>query len=84
MKREEILNTAACIVTGERYGRPEDNFEAVARLWGAYTGHEFTAVDVAAMMILLKLARVSSGHAKTDNWIDIAGYAACGGAIDVD
>ena len=37
--------------------------------------------QVAAMMILLKTARISSGTAVSDNWIDIAGYAACGGEI---
>lgn len=38
--------------------------------------------DVAAMLVLLKVARISSGNAKNDNWIDIAGYAACGGEIE--
>lgn len=38
--------------------------------------------DVAAMLVLLKVARISSGHAKDDNWVDIAGYAACGGEIE--
>ena len=39
-------------------------------------------VDVAAMLALLKIARIASGHAKEDNWIDLAGYAACGGEIE--
>lgn len=38
--------------------------------------------DVAAMMSLLKIARVATGHGKADNWIDLAGYAACGGEIE--
>jgi hypothetical protein len=38
--------------------------------------------DVAAMMALLKIARISSGNAKDDNWIDLAGYAACGGELE--
>lgn len=38
--------------------------------------------DVAAMQALLKLARVASGNPKNDNWIDCAGYAACGGEIE--
>ena len=37
--------------------------------------------DVAAMLSLLKIARIASGHAKEDNWIDLAGYAACGGEL---
>ena len=35
--------------------------------------------DVAAMMGLLKIARIANGLNKNDNWIDLAGYAACGG-----
>ena len=37
--------------------------------------------DLAAMLALLKIARIASGHAKEDNWIDLAGYAACGNRI---
>ena len=33
------------------------------------------------MMILLKVARVAGGSESIDNWVDIAGYAACGGEI---
>lgn len=33
------------------------------------------------MMILLKVARIGSGSRSRDNWIDVAGYAACGGEI---
>jgi hypothetical protein len=34
------------------------------------------------MLALMKISRISSGHAKADNWIDLAGYAACGGEIE--
>ena len=88
MTREEILNTAADIVNGERekqYGKAEDNFATIAKLWNAYimagNGVELTAKDVSAMMILLKVARIASGRGSLDSWVDIAGYAACGGAI---
>lgn len=43
-----------------------------------------TASDVANMMILLKIARGANGKPKEDNWIDIAGYAACGGELQGD
>jgi hypothetical protein len=33
-------------------------------------------------MVLFKVARVATGHNKEDNWIDAAGYAACGGEIE--
>ena len=85
MTRKEILETAAKCVCGDReqdYGSPENNFKTIADLWTAYTGFGFTAVDVAVMLALLKIARIGSGHAKEDNWVDLAGYAACGGEIE--
>ncbi len=84
MNRTEILNHANQIINGERqeaYGAPEDNFEKIAAMWSIYLDADITPKDVAAMMILLKTARVASGQNVTDNWVDIAGYAACGGEI---
>lgn len=81
MTRKETLTLAEKAVCGDReksYGSPEDNFKMIANLWSTYTGYPFTAQDVAAMMILLKIARVATGVNKDDNWVDIAGYAACG------
>lgn len=86
MTRSEILDRANVCVNGDRendYGTPERNFETIARLWNGYLGEDrFDAKDVAAMLILLKVARIKSGKKKNDNWIDIAGYAACGGEIE--
>jgi hypothetical protein len=83
--RTEILDEAKRIVSGERdeqYGNPERSFLCIARLWSAYAGRTFTERDVAAMMALLKIARIASGKENIDNWVDLAGYAACGGEID--
>lgn len=85
MKRVDILDAAKRCVCGDReqdYGSPESNFGKIAEFWSTYTGYPFDATDVAAMLALLKIARISSGHAKDDNWIDLAGYAACGGEIE--
>lgn len=78
--RSECLDTAKEIVCKDRegtYGKPENNFKLIADLWSVYKGETFTAEDVATMMILLKIARISAGKYKSDNYIDIAGYAAC-------
>ena len=72
-------------MNGEReqqYNSPEQSFSKIAALWSAYLGAEISAVDVASMMALLKIARVKTGSGKADNWIDLAGYAACGGEIE--
>ena len=92
--RAEILNAAMRCVCGDReqdYGSPESSFRMIAALWEPFLkqkclapGAELTIQpeDVAAMMCLFKLARISTGHGKADNWIDLAGYAANGGEIE--
>ena len=40
-----------------------------------------TAKDVAVMMVLFKTARIATGTETDDCFVDIAGYAACGGEI---
>lgn len=83
--REKILDAAKEQVNGSRqqdYGTPEDNFQTIADLWMAYkSGYKFSSEDVAVMMMMVKIARIASGNYKTDNYIDLAGYAACAGEI---
>lgn len=91
MKREDILQHAKSCVCGDReknYGSPEDSFSRIADFWTAYIrGRKdifddgFAPKDVAAMMALMKIARTEGENDKPDNWIDLAGYAACGGEI---
>ena len=84
MKRKEILSKAEQCVNGQReqdYGTPEQNFQIIADLWSAYKGISFTPVDVAMMMSLLKIARIKSGGGTGDSFVDLAGYAACGGEL---
>ena len=81
MNREQTLKKAIEMVTGHReedYGSPEDSFDLIARLWGDYLNRRITAVDVSAMMGLLKIARIGTGRATEDSFVDLAGYAACG------
>ena len=84
MTRTEILQAARICVCGQReqeYGSPEDNFRRIAKLWNAYLGDTITdAQDVAIMMALLKIARISAGGTE-DSFVDLAGYAACAGEL---
>lgn len=88
--RQRVLKEAEKCVCGNReqdYGTPEDSFQQIADLWTAYVSHNsiadnvFNAYDVAAMMALLKIARLSNNPEHMDSWVDLAGYAACGGEI---
>lgn len=85
MTRAEVLEKAKACVCGQReqdYGSPEDNFQTIADLWSAYKGDTtFTSADVAMMMALMKIARIKTGTATDDSFVDLAGYAACGGEI---
>lgn len=93
MKRAEILDSAKEIVTKDReeqYGAPEDNFATIAEFWTTYIKTKcvspeadvnISPADVGAMMVLFKTARIASGSEKADNFIDIAGYAACAGEL---
>ena len=84
MKRTDILATAAEVVTVDRaatHGKAEDSFARIARLWSAYLDVPVSSIDVAAMLGLMKIARIGGNPAHADNWIDLAGYAACGGEI---
>ena len=97
MKREEILHEAEKCVCGGReqdYGAPEKNFGTIAEFWDTYI--KATTIsrggivsiepqDVAAMMSMVKIERIASApRPKADNWIDLAGYAACGGEIETE
>lgn len=73
---------------GLNYGSPEDNFGRIATLWNAYIRCRYPDVeltldahDVALMMNQMKVARLSNSPAHDDSWVDVAGYAACGGNL---
>lgn len=84
MDKNDILDKAKTIINGERqgtYGNAEDNFASIAAFWSTYLNTPIDSTDVANMIILMKVARNSSGVYKDDNYIDICGYAALGGGI---
>jgi hypothetical protein len=87
MKRSDILEEAGKCVNVDRmktYGPVENSFGTIANLWSAYLDVDLTAEDAAAMMGLLKIARIKTAPTHADNWVDLAGYAACGGEIATD
>ena len=82
--RSKILSTARSYITRDRqadHGDAEDNFSRIAGYWSLHTGVTLTATDVAVMMALLKVARIKQNPQHVDNWVDGAGYFACGGEI---
>jgi hypothetical protein len=86
--REELLAEATKIVSHDRnkaYGNPEDNFRNIADYWNVYNNQKphigTNSMDVAIMMMLMKIARLATNPMHRDSLLDIAGYAACGADI---
>lgn len=83
MSETTILKEAHTIIYGDRektYGHPAKNLKAIATMWDVYINNkqspEITAKDVAAMMMLVKVARFANDPTHRDNLVDICGYAA--------
>jgi hypothetical protein len=86
MQAQTILDRAAQIVDGDRektYGHPAKNLDTIAEFWTAWLrsrgllASELASLsfdDVACMMVLLKLARLSNDTWHKDSQIDGAGY----------
>jgi hypothetical protein len=87
---EGVLQEAVRVTSGQRradYDHALPNHERIALLWNSYlmvrkdARGELSSLDVAQMMILLKMARIA--HRPTrDGFVDIAGYARCGSQIE--
>ena len=86
----DILHFAAEAVSGPRaqtHGDATRSFTMIANLWGMYLegAHgervTVTALDVAWMMTLLKIARSVQGKMIEDHAVDAAGYAGIAGEI---
>ena len=79
--RTILDDASAAIYTDRRtaYGEAERSFNLIAEYWSSYLGGtEISPLDVANMMILLKIARTGNVDQRTyhrDNYVDIAGYA---------
>lgn len=84
MTRAEILDTARQAVMVDRaatHGSAEDGFAEIGAHWSIECGVTISAVQVARMMVMLKMVRAKANPAWGDNWVDAAGYSACGGEI---
>lgn len=84
MNRAQVLDTAKQYVTRDRqadHGNPESTFGLIAEFWSSYIGIRIGPADVAMLLGLLKVARQRSNPYHDDNYVDLAGYAACAGEL---
>ena len=87
---ESLLATLA--QREQDYGPPDESHELIAEAWtwwlrAAAPRDGIRPMDVAAMMMLLKMARLAHGptpEARRDSILDLAGYAAVLARLDDD
>ena len=90
--RAPFLDAVEKLVCKDRnvtHGDAEDNFRVIADLWNVYLRNskgadntdDLNNKDVAIMMCLFKISRLMTNVNNMENWLDLAGYAACGGGI---
>lgn len=83
MHRNDYLEQAKELINGSRakdYGSALENHKRIAALWSVYVSKTFTPIDVAMMMLLVKIARTMESH-KSDSFVDMCGYAALAGEM---
>lgn len=84
MRRHEVLDAAFEAVTVDRaatHGKPEKTFGQIAAVWSARLGVRITAAQVCILLVDLKTCRAWGNPGHADNWVDMAGYAACGAEL---
>jgi hypothetical protein len=82
-KALEISGTTGA--RGNTYGSAHENFTRIAALWNAQLSSKLavplTPLDVAQLMILVKMSRLANAENHEDSWVDIAGYVNCADSI---
>ena len=80
---DRLISAANIMAEREKqYGDASDSFATIGAYWSAYLGQTITRKDVAALMLLLKIARAGRSDAPTaqqeDDLLDAINYAAFG------
>lgn len=81
--RAGVLDQAhrAVYARGDQHGTPSETFPRIGHLWSNILQRRVEPHEVAQCMIALKLVRCSVDPANPDNWVDIAGWSACGAEV---
>lgn len=84
-ERQKLLQETESLVSGDRnnqYGPPHQDFSRTAGMLNALgfrlNGEPLRAHNIAMILSSVKLSRLVWSPDKRDNWVDLAGYAACG------
>ena len=92
MDRDEILYEAEACISHDRaaiHGNAEDSFQTVAEGWNWWLSNRplpedpLSPEDVAMMLALFKIARISGNPNHEDSYVDAIGYLALCGEISI-
>ena len=80
---DAMLQAAADTVRarGGTHGDWRENMENTAELWSAYLKQPIAAEQVAVMMVLVKVSRMTCGALNLDDYDDLLGYGALAAAL---
>lgn len=80
---DAMLQAAADTVRarGGTHGDWRENMENTAELWSAYLKQPIAAEQVAVMMVLVKVSRMTCGTLNLDDYDDLLGYGALAAAL---
>lgn len=93
MPKKPLLQRANELIGGDRqndYGNKLQNFSQIAMLWTGTIAHKLqpgqaiTPEDVALCMTQVKIARLAKSPDHEDSILDVAGYAGCYEAIQLE
>ena len=82
---EECLDKAKKIITDDRnkdHGNYTKNLKVISNFWKVFLGKDISPNEVALLMALLKIARISTGKFTPDSYIDACGYLSLAYALD--
>ena len=71
-----LASDAVATMMGDRmrtHGQPTATLARIAGMWGAYLDRELGVADVAAMMVIVKLARAWHAYDR-DHYLDAIAY----------
>ena len=87
MKAEEILRTAADLVSGpraEQHGEVGNVFSTAGEMMAAFGGPstDMLGGEAIMFMVFLKISRMKHGTFNIDDYIDACGYLALAGQLE--
>jgi Domain of unknown function (DUF6378) len=78
MHHLNVLNSAVTTISqrGNEYGDIHPNFVRAATIASCLLDKKLTAFDVAAVMMAVKMARLTHNRDHEDSWVDLTAYTA--------